>query len=519
MFRVLLASLLLVLAAPVTAQQIAIGLGGDVTSIDPHYHNLTPNNNIADHIFGTLIHKDEKQRLKPGLAESWRPIDDLTWEFKLRKGVKFHDGSDLTAEDVAFSIDRTGKVPSSPAPFTIYTKQVTEAIVVDPLTIRLKSSAPYPNMAVDISTVQIVSKRAATGATTDDFNTGKAAIGAGPYKLGRYVRGDRIELVRNDAYWGPRPHWERVTFRLLTSDPSRVAALLAGDVQAIENIPTSDMARLAKNPNFSVYRTVSNRVIYLHIDSNRDKSPFVTDKAGKALDKNPLKDVRVRRAMSKAINRAAIVDRGMEGLAIPAGQLLPDGMYGVSPNVKPDAYDVDGARKLLAEAGYPDGFGLTIHTPNNRYVNDEQIAQAVAQMLTRAGIVTKVEAMPANIFFSRGSKLDFSFMLVGWGADTGEVSSPLKSLLATFSNEKGMGAANRGRYSNPKMDQILEKALATVDDAQREKLLQQAVEVAMADVGVIPTHFQVNTWAARKGIVYTPRTDERTHAHAFVPGK
>jgi len=519
MFRVLLASLLLGLMAPVTAQQIAIGLGGDVTSIDPHYHNLTPNNNIADHIFGTLIHKDEKQRLRPGLAESWRPIDDLTWEFKLRKGVKFHDGSDLTAEDVAFSIDRTGKVPSSPAPFTIYTKQVTEAIVVDPLTIRLKSSAPYPNMAVDISTVQIVSKRAATGATTDDFNTGKAAIGAGPYKLGRYVRGDRIELVRNDAYWGPRPHWERVTFRLLTSDPSRVAALLAGDVQAIENIPTSDMARLAKNPSFSVYRTVSNRVIYLHIDSDRDKSPFVTDKAGKSLEKNPLKDVRVRRAMSKAINRAAIVDRVMEGLAIPAGQLLPDGMYGVSPNVKPDAYDVDGARKLLADAGYPDGFGLTIHTPNNRYVNDEQIAQAVAQMLTRAGIVTKVEAMPANIFFSRGSKLDFSFMLVGWGADTGEVSSPLKSLLATFSKEKGMGAANRGRYSNPKMDQILEKALATVDDGQREKLLQQAVEVAMADVGVIPTHFQVNTWAARKGIVYTARTDERTHAHAFVPGK
>jgi peptide/nickel transport system substrate-binding protein len=135
------------------------------------------------------------------------------------------------------------------------------------------------------------------------------------------------------------------------------------------------------------------------------------------------------------------------------------------------------------------------------------------------GIATKVEAMPSNVFFSRGSKLDFSFMLVGWGADTGEVSSPLKSLLATYSKEKGMGAANRGRYSNPAMDKILEQALATVDDAKREKLLQQAVEVSMADVGVITTHFQVNTWAARKGIVYTPRTDERTHAFAFVPGK
>jgi len=517
--RLLLAGMIVTFCWQVHAQQIAIGLGGDVTSMDPHYHNLTPNNNVADHIFGTLIHKDEKQRLKPGLAESWRPIDDVTWEFKLRKGAKFHDGSDVTAEDVAFSIDRTGKVPNSPGPFTIYTKQVTEAIVVDPLTIRLKSASPYPNMAVDISTVHVVSKKAAAQATTDDFNTGKAAIGAGPYKLVRYVRGDRIELARNDAYWGPKPHWERVTLRILTSDPSRVAALLAGDVQAIENIPTSDIAKLGKNPNFQIFRTVSNRVIYLHLDSDRDKSPFVTDKAGKPLDRNPLKDVRVRKAMSKAINRQAIVDRVMEGLAIPAGQLLPDGMFGVSPKLKPEPYDPDGAKKLLAEAGYPDGFGLTIHAPNNRYVNDEQIAQAVAQMLTRVGILTKVEAMPANIFFTRGSKLDFSFLLVGWGADTGEVSSPLKSLLATYHKDKGMGAANRGRYSNPKMDQVLELALATVDDAKREALLQQAVEISMNDVGVIPTHFQVNTWAARKGITYTARTDERTHAFAFVPGK
>jgi peptide/nickel transport system substrate-binding protein len=517
--RSFIAVLLFAWAIGAGAQQIAIGLGGDVTSMDPHYHNLTPNNNVADHIFGTLVHKDEKQRPKPGLAESWRPIDDLTWEFKLRKGVKFHDGSELTAEDVAFSIERPAKVPASPGPFTVYTKQVTETVIVDPHTIRLKSAAPYPNMPIDISTIHIVSRKVAANATTDDFNTGKAAIGAGPYKLVRYVRGDRIELERNDAYWGPKPHWERVTFRLLTSDPSRVAALLAGDVHAIENIPTADMAKLAKNPSFGIYRTVSNRIIYLHMDSDRDKSPFVTDKAGKPLDRNPLKDVRVRRAMSKAINRQAIVDRVMEGLAVPAGQLLPDGMFGTSTALKPEPYDPEGAKKLLAEAGYPDGFGLTIHTPNNRYVNDEQIAQAVAQMLTRVGIQTKVDAMPANIFFSRGTKLDFSFLLAGWGSDTGEVSSPLKSLLATYSKEKGMGSANRGRYSNPKMDKVLEQALATVDDGKREALLRQAHEIAVRDLGVIPMHFQVNTWAARKGIGYTARSDERTHAFAFVPVK
>ncbi len=502
-----------------SAQQITIGLGGDVTSIDPHYHNLTPNNNVADHIFGTLLNTDAKQRLQPGIAESWRPVDELTWEFKIRKGIKFHDGSELTAEDVAFSIDRTGKVPNSPAPFTLYTKQVTEAIVVDPYTLRLKSATPYPNMAVEIATVQIVSKKAATGASTDDFNTGKAAIGAGPYKLVRFARGDRIELARHDGYWGPKPPWEKVTLRLLTNDAARVAALLSGDVQAIENIPTADMAKLSKNPGMSVFRAVSNRVIYLHLDSSRDKSPFVTDKAGQPLEKNPLKDVRVRRAMSKALNRPAIVDRVMEGLAVPAGQFLPDGMFGVSPRLKVEAYDPEGARKLLAEAGYPNGFGLTIHTPNNRYVNDEQIAQAVAQMLTRVGIVTKVDAMPANVYFTRAGKLEFSFMLVGWGSATGEMSSPLKSLVATYSKEKGRGPANRGRYSNPQLDEIIEKALVTVDDKAREGLLQQAVELAMNDVGVITTHFQVNTWATRRGISYAARSDERTLAMSFVPAK
>jgi peptide/nickel transport system substrate-binding protein len=515
----LLVAALFVWVTQASAQQITIGLGGDVTSIDPHYHNLTPNNNVADHIFGTLLNTDAKQRLVPGIAESWRAIDDLTWEFKLRKGIKFHDGSELTAEDVAFSIDRTGKVPNSPAPFTLYTKQVTEAIVVDPYTLRLKSATPYPNMAVEIATVQIVSKKAATGASTDDFNSGKAAIGAGPYKLVRYSRGDRIELARHDGYWGPKPHWEKVTLRLLTNDASRVAALLAGDVQAIENIPTADMAKLVKNPGIGVFRAVSNRVIYLHLDSNRDKSPFVTDKAGQPLDRNPLKDVRVRRAMSKAINRQAIVDRVMEGLAVPAGQLLPDGMFGVSPKLKVEPYDPEGAKKLLAEAGYPNGFGLTIHTPNNRYINDEQIAQAVAQMLTRVGIVTKVDAMPANVFFTRSGKLEFSFMLVGWGSATGEMSSPLKSLVATYNKEKGRGPANRGRYSNPALDELIEKALVTVDDKAREGLLQQAVEIAMNDVGVIATHFQVNTWAARRGIGYTARSDERTHAMGFVPAK
>ena len=368
-----------------------------------------------------------------------------------------------------------------------------------------------------MSTVLIVSSIAAAGATTDDFNTGKATVGTGPFKFVRWQKGDRIELARNDAYWGPKAPWDRVTFRIITSDPTRVASLLAGEVRAIENVPTTDLAKLAGNKELAIYRTVSVRLMYLHLDTARDKTPFATDKAGKPLDKNPLRDLRVRRAMSKAINRQALVERVMEGAAVVTGQLMPEGFIGFTPALKPEPYDPEGARKLLAEAGYPDGFGLTLHAPNNRYVNDEQIAQAIAQLLARVGIQARVDAMPSSVYFSRGSKLEFSFMLVGWGAETMEASSPLKALLASFSKEKGMGAANRGRYSNPKLDAVLEQALATVDDSKRERLLQQATEIGVGDLGIIPLYHQHNLWAARRGIVYEARADERTFAHEFRP--
>jgi len=499
------------------AADLSIALGGDVTSMDPHFHNLTPNNNIGGHVFETLVAKDAGGRFKPALAESWRAVDDTTWEFKLRKGVRFHDGSIFTAADVVFSLDRVPNVPNSPSPFTAYTKQITEKIVVDPWTLRLKSAAPYPQMPIDISTVLIVSSKAAANATTDDFNTGKATVGTGPFRFVRWQRGDRIELARNDAYWGEKAPWDRVTFRIITSDPTRVASLLAGEVRAIENVPTNDLAKLTGNKDLAIYRTVSVRLMYLHLDTARDKTPFATDKAGKPLEKNPLRDLRVRRAMSKAINRQALVERVMEGAAVTSGQLMPENFFGFTPTLKPEPYDPEGARKLLAEAGYPDGFGLTLHAPNNRYVNDEQIAQAIAQLLARVGIQTRVDAMPASVYFSRGSKLEFSFLLVGWGADTMEASSPLKALLATFSKDKGMGTANRGRYSNSKLDAVLEQALATVDDPKREKLLQQATEIGVGDLGIIPLYHQHNLWAARRGIVYEARADERTYAHEFKP--
>jgi len=509
-------ALLGALGLTVHAADLAIGLAADVTSLDPHYHNLTPNNNIAQHVYGLLVQRNEKEQIEPGLATQWKTIDPTTWEFTLRKGVKFHDGSDFTAADVVASFNRIPKVVNSPSPFTAYTKQVTGIEVVDPYTIRFHTATPYPLMPSDLTQIAIISK-AAESASTDDFNSGKAAIGTGPYKLVRFAKGDRIELARFDGWWAGKTPWEKVTMRLLPQNASRVAALLAGDVNVIESVPTADIARLKQDKSLGLFRQVADRLIYIHLDSDRAVSPFVTDKDGRPLDRNPLKDARVRKALSKAIDRKTIIARVMEGEAVPAGQLVPDFLFGSTPNLKVENFDVDGAKKLLADAGWPNGFGVTLHTPNDRYVNDAKVAQAVAQMWTRLGIATKVTAMPSATYFPQATELKFSTMLLGWSTGTGEASSSLKALLMTYNKDKGFGGTNRGRYSNAKVDALTEDALQTVDDTKRSAYLQRATELVINDTGVIPLHFQVNTWAARKGITYVPRVDETTLAWKFKP--
>ncbi len=506
-------------AGAASAEKLTIGLASEPTSLDPHFHNLGPNNAMSVHIFDRLIAQDEKQRLSPGLAVSWQPIDDLTWEFKLREGVKFHDGSDFNADDVVCTMARAPVVPNSPSGYGTYLKG-KEVIKIDDYTVHFKTAAPYPLMGNDISTIPVISEQGCNS-TTEDFNAGTAAIGTGPFKFQSYKPGESIVLTRNDDYWGENAIWSEVEFRPITSGPSRVASLLAGDVDMISGVPTTDITTLKGNDAIQLSQGVSNRVIYLHMDQFRENSPFVKANGGGDI-KNPLMDVRVRKAISMAISRDAIVDRVMEGVAIPAGQLLPEGFFGVSDKLDVVAYDPDGAKALLAEAGYPDGFELTIHGPNDRYINDAKIAEAVAQMLTRIGIKTAVETMPRSVYFGRASKgspdglPEFSFILVGWGAGSGEASSPLKSLIHTYDKDAGFGSSNRGRHSDPDTDALIEMALSTVDDAKRQDLLAQATEQAIENVAIIPTHFQVNTWAAKKGLSYIARTDEYTLATGVV---
>jgi len=520
MKKVLVAVLFLAASLAAGAQELTIGLSTPVTTMDPHFHNLTPNNAMAKHIFETLVDQDAQQGLKPGLAVSWRATNSTTWEIKLRKNVRWHDGTPFTAEDVLATLKRIPHVPNSPASFAIYTRAIIDAKAPDPHTLILKTRDAYPLLPNDLATIHIIPKKV-EAMSTPDFNAGKPTIGTGPYKFVEYVSGDRIVLAANDKYWGPKPAFAKVRFRMITNSAARVAALLAGDVQMIEAVPTADIEKLRKDARVSLASTVSNRIIYLHMDSGREKnSPFVTDTAGKPMEANPLRDPRVRKALSKMIDRNAIASRIMEGEAKPAGQFLPETFHGTSRKLTPDKYDPDGAKKLLAEAGYPNGFGLTLHTPNNRYVNDEKVAQAVAQFLTRGGIPTKVEAMPSAVFFSRGSKLEFSFLLAGWGAGTGENSSPLRSLVATFDPKLGNGAANRGRFSDAGVDALIQTALSTIDDTKRGIMLGAATEKAIGELmGVIPVHYEVSTWGLRKGLTYKARVDQTTLAYEVRPAK
>jgi peptide/nickel transport system substrate-binding protein len=506
------------LAPTAGAQELKIGIKTEPSALDPQFHTLNPNIQVAAYFFDALIAQDANLKTQPALALSWKAIDDTTWEFKLRPGVKFHDGSDFTAEDVVFTYERVPKVPNSPGPYTIYTRQMKSFEIVDPLTLRIHTTGPSPLLPLDVAALPILSKKAMAGAapegkTTGELNSGSGLVGTGPFKFVEWQRGSRIVGERNDAYWGPKPYWKTVILRPLGNNTTRVAALLSGDVDLIEDPPTTDLARLKSDPKITLARAVSNRVIYIALDQHGDPPIAIPDTNGK----NPLMDKRVREALSIAIDRKGIADKIMEGVAVPAGDLLPYPMGGTAKDTPIDAYDSAKAKKLLADAGYPNGFSITLGAPNGRYINDLKIAQAVAAMWSRIGVKTEVDANTPPVFFKNRDSFKYSAYMAGWGASTGELANALKALAATPDRAKGMGTTNSARYSNKEMDAKLEEAVVTIDDTKREALLAEASRILMADHGIIPIHFELSVWAMRKGLTYGGRADQNTFAVDVKP--
>jgi peptide/nickel transport system substrate-binding protein len=496
----------LALAPAAGAQELRVGLAASITALDPHFHVIGSNAALSRNIFDGLVNQDDSQRLVPGIAESWRAVDATTWEFRIRADASFQDGTPATAEDAAASLRRIPRIRNSPSSFLPFVRPITGIEVVDARTLRLRTAEPQPLLPNFVSRIAVL-PRAAEEADTADLNAGRGLVGTGPYRFVRYLPGDRVELAASD----PANPWQRVSFRFVTNDAARVAALLAGDLDLIEQVPTADSERLKRDARIRLSSVASNRVMYLHPDQDRERTPFATARDGGAIA-NPLRDPRVRRALSLAVDRAALVARVMDGEGTPAGQFVPEGYFGHVPSLRAPAADPAAARRLLAEAGLPDGFALTLHASNDRYPNDDKVAQALAQMWTRAGVPTQVVVQPGNVFFTRATAREYTLIMGGAAAETGEASSVLRPLLATFDTARGDGSGNRGRYSNPDFDRLLRQALATVDDSQREALLRQATEVAIAEAGVIPLFFLQNSWASRGGIAYRPRSDGWTLA-------
>ncbi|AOY99698.1 ABC transporter substrate-binding protein [Cupriavidus sp. USMAHM13] len=493
------------------AQALSIGFADPLSSLDPQLNNHAGDRSVDLHFWDLLV-ENRDNKLQPGLAQSWKALDDKTWEFKLRRDVKWQDGKPFTAEDVIFSYQRARSVPGSVAPFAGYLRTVESVSAPDPYTLRIRTRIANPDLPLNLASVHIVSKHVGEKAATEDYNAGRAMVGTGPYKFVSYVPGERVMMARNDGYWGAKPLWQQVNYRYINNGAARTAALLSGDVDVIDKVSVADLAKLKQAPNVSVYAYPGLRVMLLQPSFRPGPNPYITDNAGKPLEKNPLTDVRVRQALTLAINRKALVDRILQGTATVANQWMPAGTFGYNPEVKDIAYDPARAKALLAEAGYKDGFKLTIHAPNDRYPQGPETAQAVAQFWTRIGVKTQVEVVPWSVYSGRANKNEYAVSMLAWGNGTGEASYAMVNVLATVNAAKGLGASNWGHYSNPAVDKALEASTAEFDAARREAILRGAAKAVSDDAGVLPLYHYQNIWAAKKGLKVAPMTSDRTVA-------
>ncbi|MCA1241066.1 ABC transporter substrate-binding protein [Stappia stellulata] len=510
-------------ATTVSAADLTVGVRGGPESMDPHYSALGSQADAVKHIFDPLVWTGDDLQLEPGLAVSWKPVDEDTWEFKLREGVKFHDGSDFTAEDVKFSIER---IPSVTGPTTteIYVRRVSEVEIVDDHTLNIHTNGPAATLPYDFVRLFIVSADAAKDYSTSEtsaegFNSGKAAIGTGPFKYASWSPKGDLVLERFDDYWrGPAP-WETVVRKEISDDASRLAALKAGDVDVINYVSSADYLALDSDPNIATFIGDSVYVMNLQLDQ-REETPKVRAKDGSALAENPLRDPRVREAIDLAIDRETMVEIVLEGLGKPANQMMPEGFFGYSDDIPTPEYDVDKAKALLAEAGYPDGFQIDLYCTNDRLPGDGAICEGLGQMFAQIGIDTNVNAISKTVYFPTQARKEYSVFMNGWGTLTGEASYTLGSLAHSPNDEVKMGAFNRIEYKNDEVDRLLQAGAQELDADKRKALFEEAMEKTMADRAYISIVVLQSVWAGDKDkVVVTPRADEETLAYYIKPAK
>ncbi len=451
----------------------------------------------------------------PWLAVSSKLVSPTKRIVTLRRGVKFHDGSTLTADDVVFSFERAAKSRQ----FKTYAIPAGVPKKIDDDTVEFTTPLPNPVSHISMSEVPIMSRAWSeknNAVAAQDFTTkevpyaSRHAMGTGPYKLVAFEPGIRTVHTKNPDWWGIKDgrfesNIDRIEYRPITSDATRMAALKSGELELVLDPSPQDIARLKTDRELKVWEGDETRVITIAMDQARDE-PLFTDVKGK----NPFKDRRVRLAMYQAIDIEAIKTQVMRGLATPTAIPFPNPKGEGIPAAfeKRYAYDVAAAVKLLTAAGYPKGFGFTLHCPNDRYVNDEKICVALAGMWARLGLSVKVDAMPKAQYFARTPKQEFSVCMQGWGDNNRDAMFTLKPLFHS-NNGKGAGETNYGNFKNADVDRLIAAAEVEMDSKKRQTLINEAVEILQREVHVIPLHRQVIPWVSRANVSLIHRSDNK----------
>ncbi|MCF8468272.1 MAG: ABC transporter substrate-binding protein [Sneathiella sp.] len=511
---VAVAAAAIAVAAPVKAEIFKFAFQGDLSSLDPHSLNESFLLGTLGNVYEGLALYDKDMSVIPGLAESWKLLTPTTWEFKLRKGVKFHEGQDFTADDVIFSWQRAASEGSDQKVRAAGIKNITK---VDDFTIVVETPAPNPILIQDLPVLFIMDKEwseehgttNATSATGEDKGNyaNLHANGTGPFMVKSHQADVKTIMLRNEHYWKDIPsNVTEVEFTPIKEAPTRVAALISGELDLVYPVPVQDWERLDAAKGVKALAGPEARTIFLGMDQSRDELLYSNIKG-----KNPFKDQRVRAAFAHAINLEAIKEKVMRGAATPTGEMVAPQINGFVPELNtPYAYDPEMSKKLLAEAGYPDGFEVTMDCPNNRYVNDEKICQAVTSMLAKVGVKVDLLAQPKSKYFGKVLEtggFDTSFYLLGWTPSTMDAENALSSLIVCRNKEEKRGLFNLGNYCNPKVDELTAAIGSETDQAKRNAMIREAFQIVKDDVGYLPVHQQPLSWGVSDRVTVNQRAD------------
>ena len=489
-------------AGTAQAKTFRIADQGDALSMDPHSLNESLQLSFTGNIYEPLVAHDKKLGLVPGLATKWTQVNPTTWRFELRRGVTFHDGTPFTADDVLFTFARAAGDGSD---MKSYTSDIAQVRKVDADTVEIVTKNPFPILPDVISLVYIMSKKWCEENRADKPVDKRKGIenaasfranGTGPFRLKSRDPGVRTVLVRNLNYWDKvETNIDEVVFTPIGADATRVAALVSGEIDFMQPVPVQDVARLKQNPNLNIMQGPELRTIFLGMDQARNELLFSNVKG-----KNPFKDVRVRRAFFQAIDIEAIKTRIMRGAATPTALMIAPGIKGFPAELnKRLPHDPEASKKLLAEAGYPNGFELKMNCPNDRYVNDGEICQAVAGMLARVGVKVNLEAETKGTYFPKILSRNTSFYLLGWTPATYDAHNVLNAIIGT-PDPSGRGQFNLGGYSNARVDELTKLVQSETDQTKRNAMIAEAFKIHQDEVGHLPLHQQALAGGMRKNV-------------------